>query len=267
MQTQGAPPALPAPTLAQIPTAQATHTSPAVPAHIVQAAPPEQPLVPASPAPDGPAPKTPPPAPPVTIPAVAVPDPDVTEDTPEDDNAPTPATIDPEAETKLTAEIVELWGKHKDGKTAARRTRAELKTLKRELSAKLHIMKTILVRTGRGGGWAAYLRLQHLPVTTADRYVAQHEASLAPPAEKDPTGELTVDEVRQLAKKLLRNVSRLLSTQELVYEFMHTLIWGIDVAEMSYTDAGFEIPKVGSDDAPEADMQAAELANPAPVVP
>jgi len=27
------------------------------------------------------------------------------------------------------------------------------------------------------------------------------------------------------------------------------------------------IPKVGSDDAPEADMQAAELANPAPVAP
>jgi hypothetical protein len=186
------------------------------------------------------------------------------------DNAPTPVPIDAEAEAKLTSEIVRLWAEHKGGKATVRRTRVELKALKLKLSANLHLMKAILVGTGRDGGWAAYLRLQHLPVTTADRYVTQHEASLAPPAEKDPTGELptpTVDEVRQLAKNMLPKVSRLLTSQELVYEFMHTLIWGIDVAEMSYTDAGFEIPKTGSDDVPEVDAPVPGVVEPTPAVP
>jgi hypothetical protein len=122
-----------------------------------------------------------------------------------------------------------------------------------ELGAKLFAMKAILVGTGREGGWAPYLRSQELPLTTANRYVAEHEAALAPREKKLTTGELstpTVEEIRHLAKKILPKVRRALSSQELVYEFMHELVWNIDVAEAWYTDKGFEIPKIGSDHAP-----------------
>ena len=137
-----------------------------------------------------------------------------------------------------------------------------------ELGAKLFAMKAILVGTGREGGWAPYLRSQELPLTTAERYLAEHEAALAPREEKLTTGELstpTVEEIRHLAKKILPKVRRALSSQELVYEFMHELVWNIDVAEAWYTDKGFELPKIGSDHAPEPDAPVAESAGPAPV--
>jgi hypothetical protein len=180
------------------------------------------------------------------------------------DDTPTPALIDTEAEAKLSSEIVELWVKHKDGKTAARRTRAELKTLKLLLAKKLHRMKKLLVGTGRDGDWASFLRAQHLPVSSADRYVAQHEKTLAPPDEKLLTEELSVEEVCKLAHKGLAKLCRVLTTQELVYAYVRELVWNIDVAEASYTDLGIEIPKVGSNDAPETEAPVAELAESAP---
>jgi hypothetical protein len=177
-------------------------------------------------------------------------------------------SIDSEAEAKLTSEIAKLWGVHKDGKATVRRTRGELKTLRLELGAKLFAMKAILVGTGREGGWAPYLRSQELPITTADRYVAEHEAALAPREEKLTNGELstpTVEEIRHLAKKILPKVQRALSSQELVYEFIHELVWSIDVAEAWETEKGLEIPKVESDDSSEVDAHVAESAGPAPV--
>jgi hypothetical protein len=204
------------------------------------------------------------------MPTVADPVQDVAADTSVNDSSATPIPIDTATEATLSAEIKKLWVLQKNNTASVRRTRAELKALRLVLGEKLHTMKSILVRTGRGGGWASYLRAQRLPVSSADRYVAQHEATLAPPVEKALTEELstpTVDEIRQLARKILPKVSRFLITQELTYEFLHELIWGIDVAEMSYTDLGFEVPKIGSDGAPEVDAPVAELANPAPAVP
>jgi hypothetical protein len=128
-------------------------------------------------------------------------------------------------------------------------------------------MKAILVRTGRGGGWASYLRSLRLSLASADRYVADHEAKLGPPVEKLLTEELSVDEVRKLARKGLPKLCRVFTTQELVFEFIHELVWNIDVAEAWETDKGLEIPKVASDDAAEVDVHVAESANPAPAVP
>jgi hypothetical protein len=193
---------------------------------------------------------------------------DVIADAPADDNAPTPAPVDAEAEATLSAEIKRLWVLQKDNKATVRRTRAEMKSLRLALAEKLHAMKALRARTGRGGEWAKYLRLQHLPVTTADRYVAQHEARLAPPAEKDPTGELSpIDEVRQLAQKMLPKVSRLLTSQDMVYEFVHELVWNLDVAEATETDLGLEIPRTSQDESDEDEDQVAVQAIPAPVVP
>jgi hypothetical protein len=97
-----------------------------------------------------------------------------------------------------------------------------------------------------------------LPLASADRYVAEHEARLACPEKKllyEEFDALTVDEVRQLAQKILPKVQRALTTQELVYEFVRELVWGIDVAEAWDTDKGFELPKVGSDDAADHNSQ------------
>ena len=197
MEIQPAPPApstqaaLAAPVPAQIPSAETVATSPAAPAHPIQAAPKAQIPVPASPAAKVASPKTAPPAAPATSPTVVIPGPDVTGGTPVDHNTPTPAPIDTEAEEKLTAEIGKLWGEHKGNKATVRRTRAENKALRQQLAAMLHTIKAILVRSGRGGGWAPYLRAQSLPLTTADRLVLQHEATLAPREEKLTTEELS----------------------------------------------------------------------------
>jgi hypothetical protein len=279
--------ALTVPPAAQTASAPVTHTPSAVPAHIVQAtqavptashtsAAPAHPAqtaqmaktsAPASPAPGTADPKTAPSAP-GTTPTVADPVHDVIADAPADDNAPTPAPVDAEAEATLSAEIKRLWVLQKDNKATVRRTRAEMKSLRLALAEKLHAMKALRARTGRGGEWAKYLRLQHLPVTTADRYVAQHEARLAPPAEKDPTGELSpIDEVRQLAQKMLPKVSRLLTSQDMVYEFVHELVWNLDVAEATETDLGLEIPRTSQDESDEDEDQVAVQAIPAPVVP
>ena len=195
---------------------------------------------------------------------------DVAGDVTVDHNASTHAPIDSEAEEKLTATIIRLWADHKGSKAVVKQTRVESKALKLELSANLHLMKAILVRTGRSGGWAAYLRAQHLPLSSADRLVAEHEATLAPPAKKVLSEEVstaTTAEVQAMARKMAGKLNDILTTQELVYEFMRELIWNIDAAEASYNEAGFEIAKTGSDDAPEVDALDAELAEPVPAVP
>jgi hypothetical protein len=240
-------------------SAQTAPAPAAVPVHGVQAA-----LAAKTPAHVPPAATVVPPVSTASTPAVANPVKDVVDNNTVGHNTP----IDSEAEAKLSSEIAKLWGNHKNGNAAARRTRAELKVLRLELGAKLFAMKAILVGTGREGGWAPYLRSQELPISTADRYVARHEAALAPKEEKLTTGELstpTVEEIRQLAQKVLPKVRSALITQELVYEFVHELVWNIDVAEAWYTDKGFEIPKIGSDHAPEPDAPIAVSAEGAPV--
>jgi hypothetical protein len=183
-----------------------------------------------------------------------------------DQNAPTPAPIDTEAEEKLTATIIRLWVDHKGSKAVVKRTRVESKALKLELSANLHLMKAILVRTGRSGGWASYLRAQHLPLSSADRLVAEHEATLAPLEEKVPNGEVstvTIAEVQTMARKMASKLDRLLTSQELVYAYVHELLWNLDVAEVTDTDDGLEIPRTSQDDSDDAEDEAAKSAVPA----
>jgi hypothetical protein len=131
-----------------------------------------------------------------------------------------------EAEAILAVEIATLWNSHKGSKAAVRRTREELKTIRRDLSQKLHAMKSILARTGRGGGWAGYLRSNKLPRATADRYVLDHEAILAPPLNRlsEAVAEPTEDEVRRFAQKLLPRLCRSLTTSNAIYFFFDELV-------------------------------------------
>lgn len=107
-----------------------------------------------------------------------------------------------ETEIRLGAEIDSLWSAHKDSKAAARRTREELRTLRRDLGEKLHTMKSLLALTGRSGRWAAYLRSHQLPSATVDRYVREHEAILFPQSNRlsEALSEPSEDEVRQFVQ-------------------------------------------------------------------
>ena len=276
MQVQPVPPApstpavLSAPASAQIPSAHAAPKLPSSPTHPAQAAPPAIKPVPASPAPGATATQTAPPAAPATTPTATDPARDIADITTLDHTAPTPAPIDTQAETKLTAEITKLWTDRKNGNASVRRTRAELKSLRQQLSEKLHSLKAILVGTGREGGWAPYLRRRKLPLATANRYVAEHQARIAQPAEKllnEQHVEPTVDQLRQMAQKLLPKLCRVLTTAELAFEFLDELFWNIPDAEGRETDDGLEVFRTSHEDEASVEDQAAEVSNPAPVVP
>jgi len=255
---------------AQIPPAQVAPTPPAAPpAHPVQAAPTAQTSAPASPAPGVTTPKTAAPTAPATTPTVADPVHDVIADTSVSDNSATPASPDPDPEAMLSGEIKKLWLLQKDGKTAARRSRADLKALRLELGAKLHAMKALLARPGRGGNWASYLRTQKLPLATADKYVAEHAASLTPPEVMLLTEEFLepVDQVRHMAQKLLPKLCRVLTTAELAFAFIDELFWNLEASDGRETDDGLEVFRTSHEDAPEVDAPVAELASSAPAVP
>ena len=309
MHVQPEPPApstpavLPAPAPAQIATAKTASAPPAVPAHTAQAtppvlhqparagqvapptqfsqtAPPAKNTAPASPAPGVTATQTAPPTAPATTPTVFDPAQDVAGDVTVDDNAPTPASIDSEAEERLTIEIVILWGDCKSANATARLMRAEgkplrlalaeeRKSLRWALAEKLYVMKAILVGTGREGRWAPYLSEQGLPVASADRLVGEHQAKLAAPKDKLLSEELpvaTVDDVRKLAKKMLPKLCRVLTTAELAFEFIGELFWNLDAAEGRETDDGVEVFRTSHEDDASDEDQAAESAGPAPTV-
>ena len=87
-----------------------------------------------------------------------------------------PAKAEHETEAKLNSEIESLWSAHQTTTATAKQTKEELEALRFDLGEKLREMKSILVRTGRGGGWAAYLRSHALPRASAERYIKQYEA-------------------------------------------------------------------------------------------
>jgi hypothetical protein len=158
--------------------------------------------------------------------------------------APMPIAPDADAEATLSAEIAELWGNQKAGKATVRRTRAELKSLRQQLGAKLFCMKSVLVGTGREGGWAPYLRGHKLPLATANRYVAEHQAKIAEPVDKllsEQLPDLTADEVRQAGEKLLPRLSQMLKTQQSVVWFVQDVIMQLPAADGRRTKAGYEV--------------------------
>ena len=144
-----------------------------------------------------------------------------------------PTQSDSEIENRLTEEIQSLWTAHQETKNASKRSKDELKAIRSELAEKLHAIKALLVRTGRGGGWAAYLRSTKLARATADRWVAMHEAAVNPSPEKrlnEAISEPTEEAIRRLVHSLLPRLRRILTTREWVdwfaEEVAHQLVMG-----------------------------------------
>jgi len=150
---------------------------------------------------------------------------------------------DPEIEAKLSAEIQSLWTAHIQSKATVQRTKEELEAIRRDLGKRLFEMKTVLVRTGRGGGWASYLRSASLPRASADRYVRQHEATLNPSQTKrlsESISEPTADDVRRLVTGLLPRLRRVLTTPSWVEWFLVEVAFQLEAADESPTGGGGE---------------------------
>jgi hypothetical protein len=145
------------------------------------------------------------------------------------------AQTEGETEAALTNEIKSLWSAHQVGKATVKHTKEELKTQRLDLGRKLSEMKSILSRTGRGGGWAAYLRANGLPRASVERYVGQHEA-LVRPKQIDPpetVSETNADDVRRLVRSLLPRLRRVLTTPAWVEWFLTEVAFQMETADAS----------------------------------
>ncbi len=148
------------------------------------------------------------------------------------------APTEVEIENKLHAEILTLWITHQLGKGVARKSNEELRTLRLELGSKLYELKSILARTGRGGGWAPYLRANGFPRATADRLVERHESSLQPETKRlnETIRETTADDVRRLVNSLLPRLRRVLTTPAWMEWFLVELQYRWENAEAGPTN-------------------------------
>jgi hypothetical protein len=130
-----------------------------------------------------------------------------------------------DVEARLKSEIASLWSAHRLTEATAKHSKEELKTMRLDLGQKLCQMKSILARTGRSGGWAAYLRSQDLPRATAERYIDRHEALLNPDTKRvtETIPEPDEEDVRRLVRHLLPRLRRVLTTSSWLQWFLAEL--------------------------------------------
>jgi len=151
---------------------------------------------------------------------------------------------DRESESKLSIEITTLWSAHQDGKATAKRTRADLQKLRRDLGERLHNMKTLLARTGRGGQWTSYLRVHKISRTTADRWAREHEERLNAGSTKRTDGaisEPTEADVMKFFNRILPQLRKVLTTQQAVFDFVCALVVDLPGVHGDVTDSAVEI--------------------------
>ena len=132
--------------------------------------------------------------------------------------------LDP-TEVNLSTEIEQLWQVHSNAQTSLNRSRAEVKVVRDDLSRRLHELKAVLSRPGRGGAWSSFLQVQKIPRSTADRLVRGHEKKLV--SEQNCTAEQIVEPtevtVRRYLQGLWPRLSRVLTTSEAVALFIAAL--------------------------------------------
>lgn len=137
-----------------------------------------------------------------------------------------PEQLDAETEQRLTTDINELWSWHVRAQNTVVTTKEELKLIRQRLGERLHRMKQLLARPGRGGQWSSFLQEHGISRTTADRLVAGHERLLAPES-NCPNGAIpapTAKDIEELFKSIRPKLARVLTTRESVYGFVLCLI-------------------------------------------
>jgi len=151
---------------------------------------------------------------------------------------------DRESEERLSSEITALWSAQKENQAVVKRTRAELKGLRRNLGERLYTMKKLLARTGRGGQWASYLKAHRIPRTSADRWAGEHEERLNPAPTNGPIGAITEPteaDVKQFFQRLLPRLQSTLTTCDATFYFVREMFFELSTANGNMTRSGIEI--------------------------
>ncbi len=126
-------------------------------------------------------------------------------------------------ETQLSQEISTLWSDHVRLSTDRKVTAKELRQLRARLAERLHEMKSLLSRPGRGGQWRSWLRERSINRSTADRLVARHAETLCNHEEDAPSGAISSspeDSAEKVAKGVWQRFRKVLDTQETVLQFI-----------------------------------------------
>jgi hypothetical protein len=137
---------------------------------------------------------------------------------------PTVTTNRPEAE--LVDEVGSLWKVHVHAHLSLKKSRADLKTIRVDLSRKLYELKSVLSRPGRGGAWSSFLGSEGIPRSTADRLVRAHEKAVAPGQENCTTEQIPEPRevtIHRYFRALWPKLSQTLTTPDAVEMFIAEL--------------------------------------------
>jgi hypothetical protein len=144
---------------------------------------------------------------------------------------------------------------HTEAQGSVRKSREELKEIRANLSERLHELKSVLSRPGRGGAWSSFLETQRIPRSTADRLVRGYEKTVGTEEKSCTTEQIpeaTEVTVRRYMQGLWPRLSRVLATRESVELFIAVLR---ETAEKSFAANG------ESPDSPESEDLAADPAS------
>jgi hypothetical protein len=179
-------------------------------------------------------------------------------DVTEEQNATSPAVesaqTEAETEAKLTNDIKSLWTAHQTSTATAKRTKEELEDLRLDLGWKLSEMKSVLVRTGRNGGWSAYLRSHGIPRATAERNVKRFQALANPESNRlsDTFSQPSADDVRRLVRSLLPRLRKVLTTAGSISLFVNEVAQHLQtsIADISARQIGTGQVETGTSSGP-----------------
>jgi hypothetical protein len=123
----------------------------------------------------------------------------------------------------LRRAIKSAWTSHEISQSAVRMNRLGLAHARVALGRDLSSYKDLLVKTGRNGKWAGFLRALGIPDTTAERYIDNWKKSMGLIVGKLPSGALqgpSKEELACLVKTLTAKAKRVLTTDESIAQFL-----------------------------------------------
>jgi hypothetical protein len=151
----------------------------------------------------------------------------------------------PENETVLTAQILQLWEIYRTSKDTAKEQTQRLRIARQDLSRVLFQMKQALAKPGRNGEWSSWLREKGIPRATGDRLARKYERSLNPVSNciNEAISAPTEAEIQKALKTVLPKLRHVLQTPQSAYHFITLLISVCDGIGRQVTDAGIFIAK------------------------
>lgn len=162
---------------------------------------------------------------------------------------------DSATETQLTEEISTLWSDHVRLHSSQKATAAQLRQLRARLAERLHAMKTLLPRPGRGGQWRSWLKERGIPRSTADHLVSRHAETLDADNKNcltESISEPAEADVQRLFHSVWPHLKKKLPTARTAYDF---LLWFVGSSGLAHEkqptgilvlDPGVESPSAAS---------------------